>query len=1377
MMKKIILLLLGCFINGQTSFLPIIPPPTPTVASLLKYAEVPVNNYNGTVSFNIPLYQIKEGNLEIPISVSYYSTGLKVEEEASNIGLGWSLNAGGVIHIINDPYLKNYLGLVPTIYEASQNQYEDHRESNFIFNSIINGCNFETDEGRLNMPVFDVQRSGAYTTYAYSFNGYNGKFLEDNNHDFISLDKNNIRFERLNSGFKAITPEGNIYYFEFLAVNNTYSTNLDCVSANYSSSYSYYLSKIESVNKQTANFVYSKVNITGMPHFMQTLSTQKVSGESNPFNATWQSTGLTLNPDEEIKSGYSVTNHNDLILSEISTNNCKILFENSNREDISGGKKIDKIIVYDKFGNNKIKTILFNYDYFVGESRFGDFTDPSQRTVGCGIYPASVSLDYKSKRLKLNSISFSESNNSQTPNYNFGYNKMSLPYKTSLAQDLWGYFNGVDNNRFLLPDVNNLGFKDDNVPFFFISRSKGLANRKADENYLKAGLLTTIINPTGAHTQINYEINNFSNSSITKNLKEVEKIVTDYNSTTEQSVSFTIPNITNQQVKLSMFLNCNSNGKCNSDIPTGSGECPPYSNSGLPTYQTTHPNDFRLYGLLEKKTNGIWQKVEEYSRISTDLVNEGEIRGVCGLYDKDLTHIILPGEYRMTVNYPDNKSGFLGGPWVQMKLKYYEESEIIYPNTGAGLRIKNIVDYDINGKGYNERNYSYSNGILMTKPIFYRIKDAEDTSKFAKGDYLGCVPIVSNADNCIINNVNNPPRVANIVTYSLNSDAVLPYSLNAQGSLVGYSEVDINYVQKSNTNDNLSKGGEIFKYNNIQDYSFYYPSKPVGLPEIRFLRNGTLKEKITYKNIDTGKSNLIKEIIKLEKFDFIVNNQKRYWQYIAEYLPKTYYCVNNQSFNSSIRNLAYNYLHFYPIKTGKVLLKSKEEINYFKNGNVSQKFIYDYNNKNQLISEKIFNSNGDEIINKTYYPNDLLTSIQATQMIELININQIDIPIKAEKYVNNIKVSNTETIFGKDESTNNVLMPKEIHSLSGNAKTNFNFNDFKKVSFDKYDDKGNILQYTSNSGFPTVFIWGYNQSLLIAKIEGGATYPDVNNPKATDIPQSLIDTLVLASNSDINFSSEQNLIQAFDDFRMNNKMINYQITTYSHNPLIGMTTITLPNGIRENYYYNSYNNYLAKLTDVNGNILKEYKYGYKSKADLNSNIFFNTAISKNFIKNNCPSGYVGTPYIYTIPEGKYISFNSQYSCDQQAQNDINQNGQIIANLNGECLEGCPLVLNPSIPASLFNNYSKKENNSVTLNFEISPYNLNINWNQIIDLGFIGNQCAPLVNNKSFAYSEPNSNRIWTVLVYTTGNIKLILNTGSVISSSQDPLVFSLKFDR
>ena len=70
---------------------------SPEAAKMTKYADTPVSNAYGQAEIGIPIYTIQGRSLQLPISLSYDSSGIKPEEISGIVGLGWSLLAGGVI--------------------------------------------------------------------------------------------------------------------------------------------------------------------------------------------------------------------------------------------------------------------------------------------------------------------------------------------------------------------------------------------------------------------------------------------------------------------------------------------------------------------------------------------------------------------------------------------------------------------------------------------------------------------------------------------------------------------------------------------------------------------------------------------------------------------------------------------------------------------------------------------------------------------------------------------------------------------------------------------------------------------------------------------------------------------------------------------------------------------------------------------------------------------------------------------------------------------------------------------------------------------------------------------------------------------------------
>lgn len=260
------------------------------------------------------------------------------------------------------------------------------------------------------------------------------------------------------------------------------------------------------------------------------------------------------------------------------------------------------------------------------------------------------------------------------------------------------------------------------------------------------------------------------------------------------------------------------------------------------------------------------------------------------------------------------------------------------------------------------------------------------------------------------------------------------------------------------------------------------------------------------------------------------------------------------------------------------LTKSKKE-SYLLNGIVTEESNYFYNEPDNLMitNQNIF-SNGFINEKKYSYPKDL-------NQIWLINKNILGLPlIVTETFKKNL------TDVGKVISKKEIIYPISSNSVAGEfalplSIKSYNLDNTSQtdITYDSYDTKGNILQYTTKEGVSTAIIWGYNQTQPIAKIEG-ATYAQVSGSIADIVNYSNADATVGSS------VSEQDTIDKLDAFR---KLFpQYQITTYTYDPLIGVRSSTPPTGIREIYIYDTANR-LESVIDVKGKILKEYSYKYK----------------------------------------------------------------------------------------------------------------------------------------------------------------------------------------
>ena len=76
--------------NAGASGRPRIIPPAPTTVGIGTYGSLPVDLNTGAVPVSVPLGEVRCRSLTLPLSLSYRSTGVRVEEVASWVGLGWA---------------------------------------------------------------------------------------------------------------------------------------------------------------------------------------------------------------------------------------------------------------------------------------------------------------------------------------------------------------------------------------------------------------------------------------------------------------------------------------------------------------------------------------------------------------------------------------------------------------------------------------------------------------------------------------------------------------------------------------------------------------------------------------------------------------------------------------------------------------------------------------------------------------------------------------------------------------------------------------------------------------------------------------------------------------------------------------------------------------------------------------------------------------------------------------------------------------------------------------------------------------------------------------------------------------------------------------
>jgi len=477
-----------------------VPLHTPQAAALSRDVEYPVTYYNGLAQISLPIYEVVCGDISVPITLSYHGGGIKVQEEATWVGLGWTLNAGGVItHDIKGA--DDEVGINHTFNQVfPTGQTTAYMESPFVYGKT--GCTgLYTSTGSVwSCPNLSSLTNtynatdGEHDIYAYNFGNYSGKFFSGIG-QFVDMSHNNIQFTQAGgSGFTAVTPDG--YKYEFFAVEKAWSypnTN--------ASNTAYYLTKITSPKGKIVTFQYKSFKqlidengsswsnqypnlsmawgpqetVMQFPNLTERFANYSVvSGDPSKTTVPSSSYGL--------HQTYSSTTSTNLYLDKIYFDLGWIDFIKSPRTDLYG-VKLDAINIT---RGPLIKSIPFTYDYFVSNMGGDDMYDYNK--VGLFLdqpvdghvmnYPAS----YRNSRLKLLSVA------TESSPHNFEYYEgdmnSTLPCKTSFAQDYWGYYNGKGGNPSLIPDYA-LYSQQRSVPSQLSSWKGG--NRNPDDDFIRAG--------------------------------------------------------------------------------------------------------------------------------------------------------------------------------------------------------------------------------------------------------------------------------------------------------------------------------------------------------------------------------------------------------------------------------------------------------------------------------------------------------------------------------------------------------------------------------------------------------------------------------------------------------------------------------------------------------------------------------------------------------------------------------------------------------------------------------------------------------------------------------------------------------------------------
>lgn len=392
------------------------------------------------------------------------------------------------------------------------------------------------------------------------------------------------------------------------------------------------------------------------------------------------------------------------------------------------------------------------------------------------------------------------------------------------------------------------------------------------------------------------------------------------------------------------------------------------------------------------------------------------------------------------------------------------------------------------------------------------------------------------------------------------------------GSYVGYSKV-------FEETDNASETGYTeYEFGNIRDksqgYNFPYPPD-----ESMELERGQLLFQTDYKKNGTEFELAQKKSLLYSSLAF--DNATEY--------PKSSFAIKwgnllLSNYNMPTYDYAQNMTSYKVFSRWNGLL-SESNTSYFENGTNLTSTLYDYDNPLHLLKTgtKTTSSDNKSIHTKTKYPQDITNPSSA--ILGLINQNRLGEALETKSYkdINNNGILDSNELLNTQYNdyhqwTQDIILPEFIQTSTGsNALEN-------RIVYHNYDDWGNPIEISKADGTSIVYIWGYNGQYPIAKIEN-ATYSEISSQVAN---------LQNLSDADDSVADENTLRTALNNLRNTPALSDALVTTYTYDPLVGVTSITDPSGLTSYFDYDEFNR-LKEVKNRDGNIVNHYNYHYKGQ--------------------------------------------------------------------------------------------------------------------------------------------------------------------------------------
>ncbi len=1065
--------------SAQTpGYVPNVLPPSPDASALMKFTDIPVSLYTGTADVSVPIHTIQAKGLSLPISVNYHTGGIRIKEEASSVGLGWALSAGGSISrtiLDKDDFsssFKYFTTSVPqlpgdlNVFQYGQTGSPDgvYLNGPYLYslsctdkiNTTVGTEDFYTafslNNGANGTAAFDMEPD----MYNYNFGGHSGKFIVTRNGGVVLQRQDNVRisFELNGNSFTILDEHGNMFYF---AAKDTLQSSSGLPSSFAISSWN--ISRIVTNQNDTITFNY--------------LNDGSYTTTLPETNETWNF-GCNENAGDFFgNTAASFYSNGTLQTIDYSSGELRF-FYSGGRSDLKGGKKLDSVELFSKTASSLsyIKAYDFNYSYF--------------STPG---YTLGGADSLYQLRLRLDSVT-EQSSGMKIPPYSFVYNISAQAGFSSLRKDgynfdHWGYYNG-SNNSHLIPSFSVWANPAETGE---VSQEIGetAANREPDNtssvSFSGNFSLAEIHYPTGGKTVFAYEPNDYDQQ----------------NSTIRSSTGGSVDFQQQQTVTVTPALNWGSHGTMTGTLDLSKifpiippGENAP-GNLTLDVAFLGTGNDTVDYHTLS--AGKIYFTLTGPGVSITEDITDPSLSGNPNVYSTNKTLTIVAGGsgmYAYTL-YIDPSVSFTYFSTLHVLLGYktVESDTTNYTGSpsggfvGGGIRVRSVTDYTSSSVVEKQRRYIYdyvqtvngspqnfSYGRLMAYPEYFHY------SQIPRSDGTGyCAPLTAFGSS------------------------ITSLSSVTAGNSVGYDNVTEMLVDPVSGQD---IGKTVYSYFNSPDTPISYQGfRLPGMQNMGNNLNGSLLSRTTYKN--AGES-----YVPVEATSNYYHTANRIVYFSAKYQyrnPVTGIASGNCSGDTTTGSWVQ--VDMYPsIKSERVLLDSTIDLVYDQQMAAlslveGKHYYYDNPTHYQMTRSISQDSKANTNVQLTKYPQDYIptggTVTGNANLDAMIAVNRVADVIETRDSLYHPGAS-AGMVTGAQLQTYRMLpngLPAkdkvyrldlaapvndfQPYSISGNTVSQ-DPRYRQLISFDRYDVKSNVIQYTTSNA-PTVnYIWDYSRTFPIAKV-------------------------------------------------------------------------------------------------------------------------------------------------------------------------------------------------------------------------------------------------------------------------------------------------------